>query len=336
MAWTIPTFSGTEATGIPSGWRAAMFEFCRAVNEREECIPLVKTKFRKADGVLGSDLSMDDFLGMNPAGDYALENWDAIQQWILDHLVYFTTTSGGTTVWTRGALEVDMDIFSFLPAPRSTTDALYLQQCKEAFDRLIYMKIGIAVTPNFPFSHYATVVGGDSAYHASMQAAWDEALGESNESTPGGLIPILAWSVFGSVFDEIPYYLASLSYEMRDVSIYVQDFKGTVVDARQSVSWQPQFYVAGDGDLIDTMSSAFLGNTYSIPNLIGNIQKVVAHPVSIGGLTRGSLNTADWTTNRPATVPFSAPGTGKKVIIEMRLSSIIAYVDIAAELTDQS
>jgi hypothetical protein len=68
MAWTVPTYAGTYMGGTPSNARTAMFELCRAVNERQAALALTKTEFFKADGTEAADITLADILNIRAAG----------------------------------------------------------------------------------------------------------------------------------------------------------------------------------------------------------------------------------------------------------------------------
>jgi len=54
--------------GSPSAARTAMFELCRAVNEREGAAAQTKTEFYKADGSEAADLTSADLALIPCAG----------------------------------------------------------------------------------------------------------------------------------------------------------------------------------------------------------------------------------------------------------------------------
>lgn len=332
MAWTIETFAGTEATGEPAGWRVAMFEFCRAINERESCFPLALTQFRKANGTLASNPALSDFIGMEVTGDYALENWEKIMGWIVNNLNRFTTADDGVTQWTKTTLEEDIDMFAFLPAPRWATDALFYQQCKEAFDRLIYGRTLVPVRGQLS-TRLEGRYGGSSS---TLQGAWNNALGDTPSSDyPGLFAPQIRWYTQRDSLGT--YTLTQIRDKFTDVAIKMPDIQGVITAASHSVTWWSGngFWVSGDGTLGGTMSCSFLGNSYSITGLAGGTQYTETQSINITGLTRGAVTDVDWQSNYPSTVPLTAPNVSRKSVVSMYLNDIIACFDMSGELTDQ-
>lgn len=333
MGWTIETFAGTEATGSPSGWRTAMFEFCRAVNQRESCFPLALTQFRKANGTLGSNLAISDFLGMDPAGSYAIENWEKVMAWIIANLGRFSTADDGLTAWTRVALEEDIDMFAFLSAPRWTTDALFFQQCKEAFDRLIYGRT-FATVRNQSATRYELRSGGGSS---TLQGVWDNALADTPSSTaPAGVQPQISWYLTRNSLGN--YTMCQIVDKYTDIAVFMPDIQGAVTAATHSVRWWSGggFWEPGDGTLGGVMSCSFLGNSYSQTGLSGGAQITETKNISVGGLPRGAVTDVSWSSNYPSVVPLSAPDPNYDSRVVMYLNDITVCFDMSSELDDQA
>lgn len=170
MAWTVPTYAGTYMGGLPSNARSAMFELCRAVNERQAALAITKTTFYKANGTLAVDLTMADLLNIRTTGtaSYGFQNLKKVRDAIISmvNAGYFTETSGLSDIWTKANLETaigtDLDADPIRPQ-----EARYWQAMQDALDLLIY---GYG---QFPFAPDSQTVGRTtSGSESDRPTAW--------------------------------------------------------------------------------------------------------------------------------------------------------------------
>ena len=179
MSWTIDTFAGTQATGDPSGWRTALFELCRGVNEREDAVLETKTQFRDATGSLKSDIGMLDLLGLTFS--QCEENLLIIQDSIIVMIETgkFAEESNSATAWTVASLEADLSIDLQL-GPIRPQEARFWQAQKDALDAMTHT-IASCELSNID-SHTTGFLPGKS----TPQLSWD------NKAYPGPFIEDLS------------------------------------------------------------------------------------------------------------------------------------------------
>ena len=316
MAWTVGTYESAYMGGTPSNVRSAMFELCRAVNQRQAAFGITKTQFRDATGALASDIIIDDFERMFATGDNVFENLTKIRDAIITMLAgsNFTTTSAGTTVLTKAAVETaigtDIDADPLLP-----NEARYWQAMQDALDLMIYGRISIASTSSWTGA--SSVRTGFSA--VSKQAAWTAAIADTpaastnseaswtNVGTPGNYNA----SIYDTAYER--FALSSYGGSIVAGSFVVNILNGSDVNfdwLTGTVTGTLAQNVGGGGST-DT-SSYYWTEPYSTG---GNLDI----PVAI-------------TTSVPSTNPFITFSSSNSV----RIGSAIFYTDLASILTDQA
>lgn len=171
MAWSISTYAGLRATGQPSNYRIAMFELCRAINEREEALGVSggATNFYKADGTQGKFVSMAEleYLPCTGVNSLAELNMSRIQTAITAALGAYTEGSGDTAVWTNASMSADVG-WNLSTPPVRVNQAAWWQAMQDALDRMIY-----------PWGTwrpvaYASTIGRSetTAFHPTISDAW--------------------------------------------------------------------------------------------------------------------------------------------------------------------
>lgn len=317
MPWSIPTYAGTYMGGSPSAARVALFELCRAVNERQDAVGITKTQFYKADGTLASDVASADFAGIQASGPgcNAFLNLKKIRDAVvaMANSGKFTTTSGGTTVLTKALLETaigdDIDADPIRPQ-----EARFWQAMQDALDALIYGKA--VVTPATSWTG-ASQLRAASGSPATMQAAWASAIAD----TPAiSSIPVAEWTARASSPDAGIWDTAFNRYDL-------SNYSGSVVagsfqvnhfsECSSAVNWRvgPVYGLLGSGTVAspttDTSTYYWTG-TYSTG---GNLDLDIEILTSI-----------------PSLVPFSSPG-GRVSIVQPYAATF--YIDLASVLSDQ-
>lgn len=208
MAWSIPTYQGLYALGSPSNYRIAMFELCRAINEREAALGIdngfstsFPTKFRKADGTLAANLTMDDLLNIpcvDPSNSYARQNMTTITNWIMQRCVLFTESSGYSPSFTLSTLE--SAIGATIDYPTRVNEARWWQSVQDALDKLIYsrckMVVDATLTTGSATSSLASLTPQDTVALAWAQRGY-ASIGSVN---PGGYVFKPADTASGSWF----------------------------------------------------------------------------------------------------------------------------------------
>lgn len=339
MAWSIPTYAGLRATGQPSNYRVAMFELCRAINEREVALgtPGGVTNFYKADGSQGKFVSMADLENLPCSGvnSYAELNMSRIQTAIFSSLGAYTESSGDTTVWTVSSLSSAIG-YNLNTAPTKINQASWWQAMQDALDRMIY------AWGTWRPTAYASTIGRSetAAFHSTIADAWadrnyqntntlvvrglKEGAGVAGEAN-GGLIG--SWNAG---------YCSSYGWKMEPgVSVFrvggvsqKNDMGGGVMSAAHAD------YVIF-GELL----------TADIPFTIGDDSGDITN-----GDTDASCEISTWSIGATgyvtanATIPGSSPlleETDPILDNDRRLgivycNNVRAYYDITSELTDQS
>lgn len=329
MAWTVETFAGRKANGPTSDWRTAMYELCRAVNQRQVAAGFGQTTFYKANGTQGSFITSDDLLGLKTTKptSYVETNLKRIQSAIktmasgADNT--FMQASGASDPWTVAELETAIGA-SFLTEPRSAVDAAYWQQLKDALDLLIYVRhqstIGVET-----FAIQYNVPGG-GPYIYTLQDAWDAAIANGGTEFSTGTQKYLDYRGAITRFTPLPYLYSAASWTSRDCTAPL-DLQGELTEARYTyhVSETPSGALTGDMNL--TINTTALVS----PSSDGF---VVAEP---GDISLSGDNAFTFSCDMPATCPLATPLLSPGYCqYAVSLDKLIVFFDIASVLDDQA
>lgn len=315
MGWTVDTYAGTLATGTPAAWRTALFEICRAVNERQSAVGIGKTTFYKEDGTLASDISSADLIGVWVSGTntYLYQNLVKVQSAIANMVnsEIFTVTSGKSTAYTKASLESASGADLTEP-PTSAQNAEFWQGLRDALNLLIYAK------KNFPASgiDYSYKVARTSAY-ATVQDCWD-AMVADGASTETSAFEGCRYSYSESTLSTCHAKRAA-NYEC---PIYTID--GVISEAyyKYTVIEVPSATLTGSMEM--TVGITALNS----PSVSGEI-------LSSGGIAMDSDNSFTQDYAIPETIPLDiTEDTVNRYGVE--INSIDVYFDIASVLTDQA
>lgn len=314
MAWTINTYAGTKCTGQPSNWRTAMFELCRAVNERKVACGVAVTQFRITSGGLVNAPTMAQLEGLR--FNQAKENLIAIQDAIVDMLegfgpfnnIFFYEDDTFTTQWTVASMETDIGT-NLSSEPIRPQEARFWQAQKDALDRMIYIERR---------SGGGTVISEERdsvTVNIDLQDAWDTAIADTPSAsihapryqmrfaptTPQAFITDNA--DFFYTVPGFPGAIDSANYILFMSNTAGADFTGIFDMEINSV---PATYEFGDPTTIDVAAD-------------------------LSDVPVGSNFTIHVDLNVPSTVPFTGNGNTGIVNIGVRY-----FIDISAELTDQA
>jgi hypothetical protein len=337
MAWSITTYAGTQGTGSPSGWRTAMFELCRAINEREDVTGgFTAQQFYKADGTQARHITMADLLGMAMVGEdsYFKLNCERIMAWIKANCDSYSETSGLSDAWTVANLEADVGAVAFFDSPLRNTHALFFQQCQDALDRLIYA----ALSRPFSISGLTKRVRESTVTDTDMEVVWDSAVADASPSTTAPIfspnlgIEIKRQNPVGA--DPAEYFNARIEDDLENVGVSLSGMSGTMTYAGFSYTFTSE--VDGGGALDVT----FGANSFS-GSLGADDSSTTGISADLSDFVLGSVNYFDMDITVPATSPLDAlPSTESAIYtggINCALSaSCSVYFDIASELTDQA
>jgi len=349
MAWSIDTFAGLRASGSNPNWTLALFELCRALNERQTALGITKTQFIKNDGTYGSDLALSDLQGLKISGiqgdggglestNWIVGNLDRISLGIksLINSAFFTEGSGKTDAWTLANLYAEIG-YDIPDSPVSAQDAAHWQGLRDALDLMIHATRGI-----FP-----TWIGvdnlrleTDTLFIEDPQDAWDDMIGEATPtSTPN--TGLNGWVFTKSKSDPTYYY------------------RGLVVLTDDSAGDSPIFDLSNvRGILRDVWYRIAYTKTLSTNYQTGALTiKIGSTNCAQSGFTGTAANgdfqgaTSDYTLEMPnsiavdglipATVPFSipdfsSPPSSITANLQGQVSYATVYHDIDSLLTDQA
>lgn len=347
MAWAIDTYTGLKAFGASGPLRVGMFEICRAINERQDCLALTKSTFYKADGSLAADIDVTDLLGMRTAGvnNYFGLNCDRIMTAIKVLIPYFTAASGISSVWTLATLEAAVGLGEFLDRPEKIQQALFFQQCQGALDLLIHARRtgNVAFHASWTtFDLYESgddigdigsdvdrqVVWADAAGDTPTTAAYDGTSGVGFEISHGGS------GGFGGAFNY--YYGAKIQNNFDSALVSTIGMEGAVQGIEYTVRWAtPYVPFTGGGSITGSIGSTSFSRT-----LAANLD---FSETIVGDESDISLDTSNYllvTAEVPETCPLDARGTPDTNPdgsgIGFKPLTWALYFDIAGELTDQA
>ncbi len=303
--------------GSPSAARVALFELCRAVNERQGAVGITKTQFYKASGSLASDVASADFAGIKASGtnSLAFRNMKRIRDAVvaMANSGKFTTTSGGTTVATKADLEIaigaDLDADPIRPQ-----EARFWQAMQDALDLLIYGKIDITG----PSSYAGASMRRTATSFVSKGAAWSAARAATPSSNA---LAFTQWSngPASSPFTAALYDSANAKYDL-------SNYAGDIVAGEHLVQ-------ATNGSDIDIdwavgTTSGTLPQNAAGGGSTHNAWQYWTHSYSTGGILYIPVQI---TTTEPALNPFVTLSSNATVTS----NRTIFYIDLASVLSDQ-
>lgn len=337
MGWTVNTYSGTHAAGDPSNWRTAMFELCRAVNQRESYAGLTKTTFYNAVGGLAADRVIGDFEDMRwtVASGYPFLNLTRIQAAILALIAtgYFVTIDGGETAYTKSSVEaaVGTDLDS---NPIRPQEARFWQAQKDALDLLIYMKrLRGNVGNDWTNSNDATKYTRISGLQVDEPTAWSVMLAASSSTTTGAAAgggTSTGVDILWQTVEAAGSFTSTAHYKWEGVTLKAS----AALDGLASYYSQAKWAVVGVDNTNGTLSS------YGV-----SIDGAAAETVGLSGTTLIPVSTSDIpltgerndisfeVASLPGTNPFSgSPDVG---LTDIKLQSAFCYFDLSSGLSDQ-
>jgi len=312
MGWTVSTYAGTKMGGQPSNARTAMFELMRGVNERQGAVNITKTQFYKTDGTLGSDLASSDIAEIEafPPSQRAFLNLKKIRDAIIamSNSGKFTTTTGGSTQWTKATLETaigtDLDA-----DPIRTQEARFWQAMQDALDLLKFGRLAFSGT-----------LSGTSMKRegtgATKGIAWAAAV--SDTPTPSSTVNEAYWENFGG--------LASI-YDNVFTVVDLTNYSGTIIGGEYRIQ-------VGNGSDIDI--------DWTAGDITGSLAQNASGGGSIYNVVHSWTNT--YSTGAPLSIPISidtaVPASNPFITLSsnvfVRIVSPVFYTDLATILTDQA
>lgn len=330
MAWTTPTYAGQWAYGANGVLKTALFELCRAVNERQDCLGLTKTSFANADGTPGTDLVLGDFTNMFTSGPgsqpFAI-NCQSIMAAIKALAPHFCPTSGIATPYTVGTLETAVGLGTFLDEPRKANDPLFFQQCQDALDLLIYARRTgsfLILSTLVKERRAQTIVSTD------REAVWDNAVG----ATPTNPAAASATPYYEySLGVDGKYVFCSMMNEFEFVSISMSGAEGVITAAQYTGATSCSSFTYDHGGSM----TAYIGSTSFAATVSPGDTVTQTLTADETEITMGAISTVKVTCDLPATCPLDALSLpGDRAGVHFNPIGWIVYFDIAAELTDQA
>lgn len=329
MAWTIPTYAGTRATGSPSNYRIAMYELCRAITERHSLIGLGTTTFYKADGTTASAPTMADLLYMPCSGPNCLayQNMSLITSYINSMCVYFTTTSGGDTLYSTTSLATAVG--TSLVNPTKPNDASWWQARQDALDLLTFTK---GILGKDATASSQTVTSSDTTPSTvSYSDAYDDRYFQSSSGTIDIDLEL-----------QIAYPVAN-KWQATEISTTTRIYNSRYIEMGAGGTPVPNAPTGGDcvkTVIAYTTDEELLDTTlnFTIDGEALSFSAAGSSTVEVDPFTINANNSVvfDWTT--PVSQPFTAPGGGDT---DTRLATVSGnnatmWIDLTPYLTDQS
>lgn len=319
MTWSVPTYHHTNAMDDDAdpAWRVALFELMRAVNERQLALGATAfTQFYKGDGTQGYDLALTDLAGLGLTSLNTRTNLTRIRDWIIANLGRFTTTNGGTAVWTKATMETDIGT-DLDASPVIPLDSRYWQAMQDALDRMVY-----AYSELTPYGTAYNGYGSNPGVSASTaQDAWDDRTNYASGPPQFNYGPA-GW-IIGSGSRATIFESIDINFRF-GVSTSAATLLGTGIDSFYEYTADFDHVTIGsidfdiDGDTI-TISGGGSGTAPATFTSGVELSRVL------------SVDTAE-----PSTVPFSgmsAPSPGR---IRLYITRLKIYHDLASILTDQA
>lgn len=177
--WSVTNYEGQYAFGTSGVLTNAMFELCRAVNERQLAIDVPLTEFKDKDGNLGTFLSLEAIVGMFTTGEdnYFRYNCTQIMGWIRSAVSagwFMEEPSASSSQWTSASMMADIGLgTSWLDAlsqtyPDNVCDYVFYQRCQEALDRMKYVVARNRYDDTTPMA----ITGSNSDAYVQLADAW--------------------------------------------------------------------------------------------------------------------------------------------------------------------
>lgn len=192
MAWPATDFTSRPFADV-AGDLAAL---CLAVNEREAALAITETEFTIADGTTEARPTATELSGfvLGDNGDTSkfratiIEVQDAAESLVEDNgREKFTTTSGGSTLWSHADLIIDIGITDNTgSADFSTTfdwwDSNVWERLRQYLDALIYCMIG-------PIKTDSDVQERTVSWAGDAETTWDDLKADTpSTESPAALI----------------------------------------------------------------------------------------------------------------------------------------------------
>lgn len=340
MAWTYPAWQDVYAFGVPSALRVGMFEFCRAINERELAMNMTKTTFYRTDGTLGSDLAFDDFYAMQITGNgsYFTLNCQRINAAVeaLVNTGWFTEESGRSPLWTLASLEEDIgEELTGFPGPTSPREnymvAAWWQAHQDALDRLRFGKRRLDDRNAAASHNYAKNTIGTILFSTDKEIAWDTMRAEGETDI-----------AFSSLFR---FWLRALTsspnptqYTARASTVKTTEFAthwaGEIV-AVDYVGATNRFAYSGDFDITVNSTLINVGSYATWDGVDPSTWWTVEGDIDDFVINGANPITYTRLTPIPDDQPFtSGPGFGGEIGLGFDVVTYL-YFDLTPELTDQ-
>jgi hypothetical protein len=333
MSWAIETYSGQKMTGPSGGYRTAMFELCRAVNEREAALARDKTVFFNNAGAPKADVSFAEMLGLKMSGadEPYVGNLEQIQTGIRALLNggLFTESSGYSDAWTIASMETAIG-GSLSDPPRIPNDTAFLQAQKDALDRMIYARTTDNALTAFG-TGYAYIPESGVTDYTSLSSVWSHTINRAR-TTPA-LIPGGSYYGITSKNSGGFYSPAYWQEKWEDIRTDTSAYSGVLTAVRLNHEWRQNATGALSSPIAFSTGSTF----HNSPSFTGtSLDESIAG--STGDFTFPGLSHLDFVGAPtspcpldPDSFPVSTP-----VFYEGKLVSVTSYFNIAAELTDQT
>jgi hypothetical protein len=336
MAWPTPALDGLLLTDNSNG-RRWLHALCQAVNERQLALGLSLTEFVKADGTEDADITFADLEGgwIGGPDDCAITNLNRCMAAIKSMLTQVTTVGTfdtflesaayGATAWTLSSLQTDIGLGAFADEATDWAELKFWKQMKEALDRMTFCrKVSVA-------SGGSVKKKAGGPYLNDIEQSWDDAVADTPASDTWAFTKQAGIFNYGnrSGFD----VSAGVDMLVESKCFFVNACLGSLEEAYYNVIAVATAYVAPAWELgpvggtMVSFADSFSGN------------------VAGADLALASSNQSEYgfTFTLPGTVPpgsvTSPPsGAGSFTGYWCYLNAQYAdfYIDITAELTDQS
>lgn len=340
MAWSIPTYDGVYALGSPSNYRIAMFELCRAINEREAALGFgvgiapALTSFRKTDGTLAANLTMDDLLNLpcvGPPQPYAKQNMNAITNWITARCVLFTESSGYSAPFTVPSLEAA--IGDSIDYPTRVNEARWWQSVQDALDLLIHAWGKMPIDANLTTGSSTSNLGSGVSYDTVALAWAARGYAAIPSVAPGGYVFKLPSGLSGTWKCTVG---ESQRYGFKgDFVEYVGPYSFRVFAPTGTITETILTYSVTARRLASSVDFEVDGHTISASATVPDTD------LSVDVFSFNSDNYINVAFENPSASPFEEEDspfgdTDARTIAISIKSRAKVYFDIASELTDQA
>jgi len=344
--WSVSNYEGQYAFGASGVLTNAMFELCRAVNERQHALDIVVTQFKDKDGNLASDLELDDFVGMFVTGEnnHFRYNCTQIMNWIRVAVAagwFMEAPSASSVQWTAASMMTDIGLgsswlSSFTPYyPSNVCDYIFYQRCKEALDRMTY----VVARNRYNGTGTMTITGSESdTGYADFATAWSNRYDFPYPPTTSGRDPELWMGGYfpgsGSPFPQVGTMTYLLTPYSKDEYV-LGTSSGAIGSSTLTGSIEESYVWAGRRQTIFGPTGRYVnfgdwtvdGTLATIPS--SSLTQFVLHEIGSASLT-SNFSIAS-VLDEPS--GFSAGTSFGDYTI---LSYVQVYVDISSELSDQT